>query len=146
MLKLPLRLTAWYWIIRYLRNSHTPYRGNRISALAFLNLLRNGQDSYAPNWPAELLEYPNLFDFVGNDPLDGIDPWGLSSHWYYPGWLQNTVNAIWEALQEVLMPEPAATGAAVLQCGPDAITIMTNLPPRNNFINDPDNAPVPPSL
>jgi RHS repeat-associated protein len=130
----------------YLRNSHTPYRGNRISALAFLNLLRNGQDSYAPNWPVELLEYPNLFDFVGNDPLDGIDPFG--EHWWNTAWdwIKNTAEAIWVALQEVLMPEPAATGAAVLQCGPDVITIMTNLPPRNNFINDPDNAPVPPRL
>jgi RHS repeat-associated protein len=67
----------------YLRNSHTHYAGSTISAVAFLNLLRNGQGSYAPNWPVELLEYPNLFDFVGNDPLDGIDPFGLW-HWYNP--------------------------------------------------------------
>jgi len=66
----------------YLRNSHTSYRGNSISALAFFNLLRSGQGSYAPNWPVELLENPNLFDFVGNDPLDGIDPW--RNKWWNP--------------------------------------------------------------
>jgi len=71
----------------YLRNAHTPYAGDSISTLTFFNILLSGQGNYAPNWPVELLEYPNLFDFVGNDPLDGIDPNGLL--W---GWVQSIVN------------------------------------------------------
>jgi hypothetical protein len=127
----------------YLRNSHTSYRGNTISGLAFLNILRNGQGSYAPNWPVELLEYPNLYEYVGNDRINGIDPFG--EHWWNTAWdwTENTAEALWEALQEVLMPDPAGTAVGVLQCVPDVITIMTNQPPKVNFIND-DNAPVPP--
>ena len=81
----------------YLRNSHSSYRGNSISAAAFLNLLRNGQGTYAPNWPVELLEYPNLYEYVANDPIDGIDPFGLT--WWKPWdweWLQNLFESFLE--------------------------------------------------
>ncbi len=81
----------------YLRNSHSSYRGNRISALAFFNLLRGGQGTYAPNWPVELLEYPNLYGYVGNDPIDGGDPFGLW-HWYNPiSW--PITESIWEGIK-----------------------------------------------
>jgi hypothetical protein len=82
----------------YLRNSHTSYRGNSISALAFFDILRNGQGNYAPNWPAELLEYPNLYEYVGNDPINGIDPFGLT--WWKP-WTWNWVKALWEPVSNV---------------------------------------------
>ncbi len=52
----------------YLRNLHSSYRGNSISALAFLNLLRSGQGDYAHNWPVELLENPNLFEGEPHEP------------------------------------------------------------------------------
>ena len=40
----------------YLRKSHAIYKGNSISGLAFLNLLRNGHGAYVPYWPSELLK------------------------------------------------------------------------------------------
>jgi hypothetical protein len=81
-------------IADYLRNSHASYTGNTISTLEFLNFLVSGQATYAPNWPVELLEYPNLFGFVGNDPIDDLDPNGL--------W--NPFKAIWNWLNKPQRP------------------------------------------
>lgn len=54
----------------------------------------------APNWPVELLEGPNLFDFVGNDPLYGIDPFGNA--WYNPpSWFGWTWEMVWDWLEQV---------------------------------------------
>ncbi|HZM02010.1 MAG TPA: hypothetical protein VFC44_03215 [Candidatus Saccharimonadales bacterium] len=126
----------------YLRNSHTPYPGNAISVSTFFNLLKISQDSYAPNWPAELLEYPNLFDFVGDDPLDGIDPFGLW-HWYNPiSW--PVVEAIWNAIQYIA-PAGEGEGAGAIECAPGMYHIWTNEPPKYKFGDDPDNAPIPPT-
>jgi len=61
----------------YLRNSHTPYTRNTISASTFFNIVRNGRGAYVPNWPAELLEKnPNLFDFCYNNSVSYVDPNG----------------------------------------------------------------------
>ena len=116
----------------YLRNSHTSYRGNSISALAFLNLLRSGQGDYAPNWPAELLEYPNLYEYVGNDPLDGIDPLGLS--WYNP-------YGIWTSLWEGIKTAVAEAGTYI--DGPECMSNIAPLVPgevnmRNNINTNED--------
>ena len=82
----------------YLRNSHTSYRGNAISAAAFFDILRSGQGTYAPNWPVELLEYPNLYEYVGNNPINGIDPQGLW-WWLIPTHVQDWKD-LWEAIWE----------------------------------------------
>ena len=97
----------------YLRNSQTHYAGSTISALAFLNILRSGQGTYAPNWPAELLEYPNLYEYVGNDPLDGIDPFGLK--WYNPSTWE-WPEALWIAIETGLDDAGAAIGKGAVEC------------------------------
>jgi len=70
-------------IADYLSNSHTSYVENTVSA--FFSFLMSGQAGFAPNWPAELLETPNLFAFVANGPLNGLDSWGLK-WWWPPSW------------------------------------------------------------
>jgi RHS repeat-associated protein len=88
----------------YFRNSHTPYSAATISASQLFNLLRSGRGDYAPNWPPELLEAASLFDFAGNDPLDGIDPFGLWN-WYNPaswpiwGSIENSLEALWIGIE-----------------------------------------------
>lgn len=129
----------------YLRNSHISYKGNRISALAFFNMLRNGQSAYAPNWPAELLEYPNLYKYVGSDPINGIDSDGLS--WYNPwswGIWNTAAEAIWDAVQYIA-PAGEGEGAGAAACAGDLYKIETNQPPKIHFGNDPVNNPVPPT-
>jgi hypothetical protein len=124
----------------YLRNSHTFYAGNTISALAFLNILRNGQGTYAPNWPVELLEYPNLYEYVGNDPLNGIDPYGL-----YFG--QGAVNWTYE---HILKPIGVAIDAvfespvAASECAANAANAIQQAQPSlNYYTNNAPDAPIP---
>src|SRR5208283_1353385 len=111
------------------------YAGDSISTLAFFNILLSGQGNYAPNWPVELLEYPNLFDFVGNNPLDGIDPWG--NVWYKP-WTWNWVKASWVGIEHGVGAE-GGTWKGAAECGVD----MTKIAPgeinlRNNIQTNDD--------
>jgi RHS repeat-associated protein len=104
----------------YLRNAHTPYAGDIISALAFFNLLRSGQGNYAPNWPVELLEYSDLFGFVGNDPIDDLDPNGL--------W--NPFKAIWNWL--MTPPKGPPPSSAPTSCSIGYWGGYNSDPQRNN--------------
>jgi hypothetical protein len=116
----------------YLRNSHTSYAGNTISALAFFNLLRSGQGNYAPNWPVELLENPNLFDFVGNDPLDGIDLFG-EQHWWNTAW--DWLKEVGQDLLTGLHPGTEVAGTLVngLNCAADAGNLAKQVAPIEKF-------------
>jgi RHS repeat-associated protein len=128
----------------YLRNSHSSYRGSSIPALAFFNVLRGGEGNYTPNWPVELLEYPNLYQYVANDSLDGVDPYG--EHWW---------NDFWDWLKEVVgegAPEihpgtgVAAPFVGALQCGPGMYNLYPKATNEIGFINNDDPyAPVPPT-
>jgi hypothetical protein len=111
----------------YLRNFHAPYAGNTASALAWRNLIRNGQSTYAPNWPAELLENPNLFNFVGNDPLDAFDTWG-DAWWQF--WKWELWEAIWEALKHIV---PGSEFTGPVECGPDLYKILDKQFPKMRF-------------
>ncbi len=120
----------------YLHNSHMSYRGTTISVLAFFNLMRSGQGTYAPNWPVEMLEYPNLFGFVGNDPLGGIDPQGLW-WWVFPSsgedwkmiweWLKTVASAGNDTIDKVNMANDT------LKCGLGMYNIYTNEPPKLHY-------------
>ncbi|HEY5912717.1 MAG TPA: RHS repeat-associated core domain-containing protein [Verrucomicrobiae bacterium] len=55
----------------------------------------------------------NLFTFVDNNAIGGIDPLGLW-HWYVP-WSWPIWEAIWEAIQYV-PPEPLSSGAGAVKC------------------------------
>ncbi len=126
----------------YLRNSHTRYAGRTISALAFLNILKNGQGNYAPNWPSELLETANLYDFVGNNPYNGTDPFGL---WTWGGVWESTKNWL-EALLEAIkttLDGSANVWKGTAECGVGMTQSYTNAPVKNQFLTDPDNAPIP---
>jgi RHS repeat-associated protein len=124
----------------YLHNSHTSYTGKTISALAFFNLLRNGRGNYAPNWPAELLEHPNLYEYDDNEPLDGFDAFGLW-HWYNPfSW------PLWEDIWVGLENAWGEVGTAL--DAPECVLGMeqsyTNAPAKNRFLNDPFGTNAPP--
>ena len=125
----------------YLSSSHAAYTGNAILLSEFFNFLRSGQAIYAPNWPVELLENPNLFDFVGNDPINDMDPNGLVWHWVQTTW--NWINKhILEPLEvagEHGLPGDVGPGLGALKCGPFLYDIYTNEPPKYRMINDPDN-------
>jgi RHS repeat-associated protein len=122
----------------YLRNSHAPYVGKTISALAFFDILLNGQSTYAPNWPAELLQNPNLYNSVGNDPLDAFDTWGNT--WWKP-WTWEWPEALWEALKHIVA---GSEFTGPLECGPGLYQIGTNQIPKIQFDPFDPNSPVPP--
>jgi hypothetical protein len=88
--------------------------------LAFFNLLRSGQGNYAPNWPVELLEYSDLFGFVGNDPIDDLDPNGL--------W--NPFKAIWNWL--MTPPKGPPPSSAPTSCSIGYWGGYNSDPQRNN--------------
>ncbi len=126
----------------YLRGSHTYHAGSTLSALQFLDLLRGGRVDYAPNWPSELLETPNLYGFVGNNPLNGIDSFGL---WTWAGvWdsIKNGLEALWEGIKTSW--GEIGTFLDTPKCPAGMYQSYTNAPVKNRFLNDPDNAPVPP--
>ena len=79
----------------YLRNSDAHFTGKSISAKTFLDILKSRQENYAPNWPVELLENPNLFDFLGNDALNGVDPFGNG----FLSTLENLIESIVEGIK-----------------------------------------------
>jgi RHS repeat-associated protein len=129
----------------YLRNSHSSYRGNTISPLAFFNLLRNGQGNYAPNWPVELLEYPNLYEYVGNTPVNGVDPQGL---WW--GYIPTSGEEFWDWFKAVFSHVSDVTdigniGNDTLKCGQGMYNIITNEPPKIHYDPYDPNSPVPPT-
>lgn len=102
--------------------------------------LLNGRGNYVPNWPVELFEYPNLYEYAANDPINGIDSFGLT--WWNPltwEWLE----ALWEGIKAALGCGAGEFSGAV-ECGVGMTQAYTNAPCTNRFLNDPDNAPVPP--
>jgi len=126
----------------YLRGSHTYHAGSPLSASQFLDLLRGGRVDYAPNWPSELLETPNLYGFAGNNPLNGIDSFGL---WTWGGvWdsIKNGLEALWEGIKTSW--GEMGTFLDTPKCPAGMYQSYTNAPVKNSFLNDPDNAPVPP--
>ena len=68
-----------------------------------------GEVAFERFWPVG----NNLFTFVDNNPVGGIDPLGLW-HWYVP-WSWPMWEAIWEAIQYV-PPEPLSSGAGAVKC------------------------------
>ena len=128
----------------YLRDLHTSRGGNSVSALEFLNLLRSGQVKDPPNWQAELLEGANLYDFVGNNPPNGVDSLGL---WTWGGvWdsIKNGLEALWEGIKTSW--GEVGTFLDTPKCPAGMYQSYTNAPVKNHFLNDPDNGDVPPQV
>ena len=127
----------------YLRNPRVPYSRGTISASALLNILGTGQASSAPNWPSELLQGPNFFNFVGSDPIDGLDTWGNT--WWKPGtweWPRKVFEPIWIAIEHALGAE-AGTWKGAVECVPGIIQAGTNQIPKIKFDPFDPNSPVP---
>ena len=108
-----------------------------------------------PNPLAGFLNSPNLFDFVGNNPLDRVDQWGL---WW---WVIPTSGQDWGEFWEWLKtwgqyvnptevdPGPLEilnTGNDALKCGLKMYKIVPNVQNarniENGLLNGPINAPI----
>jgi hypothetical protein len=85
-----------------------------------------------------MLENPNLYNFVGNAPLDAFDTWGNTwwkpSTWEWP-------KAVWEALKYIVPVGPELGGA--VECGPGLYSIYGNRQGVNNFNPFDPNSPIP---
>ncbi|MGH7978866.1 MAG: RHS repeat domain-containing protein [Limisphaerales bacterium] len=113
----------------------------------FLAMALQSGVSGGPNWPAELLETPNLFNFIGNGALNGIDPYGLEWHSYNPGswdwgmiwdWLKTVASAANDRIDNLNMANDT------LKCGVQMYGLLPGQKEKDDWINSDDpNDPIP---
>ncbi len=84
------------------------------------------------------MENPNLYDFVGNAPLDAFDTWG-NGCWWKP-WTREWPKAAWEGIKYIVPVGPEFAAAA--ECGPGLYSIYGNRQGVNNFDPFDPNSPI----
>jgi hypothetical protein len=134
----------------YIRDLSASYVGGISSALAFLDTLQHRRGTYAPNWPAELLESPNLFDFLRNDPVDLVDPFGnvWYNPWTWPAGVLEWLETVFSKTADEA--EIAGTGLGTTECLEGMYKAVPDLRRGNQFKQtfdpfDPNSPPIDPT-